>query len=1019
MFSKKEKQKQKKSGTDSGRDDDLATSGEGPRPRLQQTSQTAGQSGDQAVDDQQKLTTKGSRWDTAYDALKEDKLNPIAEYEDLLSRVLTKARTNTSSDSHKEEDTGRVLNQIPQHDVIERQRILKEITVLGLKHMDDKKVGVTVLGHEIVLQDQVKNVVEAVEWAEGYITAAVKDLPYASTVWAGVSLVLPLLKNPTIVEAANKEGFTYVTSQMRYYNAMESLLLPEGMTLDLKVDLGGRLVDLYKLIIDFQIRSIIRFYRSRTNNFFRSTLNNEGWDKKRQEIQKSADVLVQKFETAMSGISLDISRHSLRQLTKFAEEAAASYKTLDKLLVTGERHLQVAQDSRNYLQIIAQDILDPKSQNYRCLQSLRITNPRNDKKNIEDVKGGLLADSYRWILDNADFRRWRDDEQSRLLWIKADPGKGKTMLLCGIIDELSKSTTDTGLLSFFFCQATDTRINNAIAVLRGLIYLLVAQQPMLLSHVRKEYDRDGEELFRDVGAWVALSRIFANILQDPNLKSAYLIVDALDECVVDLPRLLKFVVEQSATSTPVKWIVSSRNWPDIEEQLKIAAQKETLSLELNVESVSNAVGIYIQHKVLQLTQIKGYDTKTRDAVQRYLSSNANDTFLWVALVCQNLEKIPRRKTLKMLDAFPPGLDSLYERMMEHICKIEDIRDVNLCKQILALVTIVRRPITLQELTSLADELEDVSDDLESLREIIGLCGSFLVVRQDTVYFVHQSAQDFLLGRASDDIFPHGIEQSHHTILLRSLEVMSRTLRRDMYGPHAPGFPIDKVKQPEQDLLSAIGYSYINWIDHLCDSDSSERPNRWNDLQDDGLVHKFLREKYLYWLEALSLLRNMPEGVLSVTKLKDFVLKEENTSALIDLVRDAHRFILYFKRAIENSPLQAYASALVFSPVRSPIRELFKQDQPEWIATSPAMEDNWSVCIQTLEGHGSSVLSVAFSDDSKLLASGSDDSMIKIWDVTTGQEIRTLEGHCNLVMSVAFSNDSKLLASGSFDKTIKI
>jgi hypothetical protein len=52
------------------------------------------------------------------------------------------------------------------------------------------------------------------------------------------------------------------------------------------------------------------------------------------------------------------------------------------------------------------------------------------------------------------------------------------MLLCGIINELRPTTKlvdprASKLLSFFFCQSTDSRINNATAVLRGLIYLLV------------------------------------------------------------------------------------------------------------------------------------------------------------------------------------------------------------------------------------------------------------------------------------------------------------------------------------------------------------------------------------------------------------------------------------------------------------------------------------------------------------------------------------------------------------------
>jgi protocatechuate 3,4-dioxygenase beta subunit len=44
-----------------------------------------------------------------------------------------------------------------------------------------------------------------------------------------------------------------------------------------------------------------------------------------------------------------------------------------------------------------------------------------------------------------------------LLWIKGDPGKGKTMLLCGIINKLNNSITQRALLSYSFCQATDSR----------------------------------------------------------------------------------------------------------------------------------------------------------------------------------------------------------------------------------------------------------------------------------------------------------------------------------------------------------------------------------------------------------------------------------------------------------------------------------------------------------------------------------------------------------------------------------
>jgi len=136
----------------------------------------------------------------------------------------------------------------------------------------------------------------------------------------------------------------------------------------------------------------------------------------------------------------------------------------------------------------------------RCTKDLRLTDPRDDKNRIEDTKGGLLENSYCWVIKNPEFQQWRGDQQSRLLWIKGDPGKGKTMLLCGIIDEIGETLPKSNLLSYFFCQATDSRINNATAVLRGLIYMLVNQQPFLLSHILDKYEQAGKVLFEDANA---------------------------------------------------------------------------------------------------------------------------------------------------------------------------------------------------------------------------------------------------------------------------------------------------------------------------------------------------------------------------------------------------------------------------------------------------------------------------------------------------------------------------------------
>jgi hypothetical protein len=497
-----------------------------------------------------------------------------------------------------------------------------------------------------------------------------------------------------------------------------------------------------------------------------------------------------------------------------------------------------------------------------CLRDLRPTDPRKDKQRMEETKGGLLEGSYRWVLNNHSFQQWHNDPQSQLLWIKGDPGKGKTMLLCGIINELPKMIARTACMSYFFCQATDSRINSATAVLRGLLYLLVNQQPALISHVRKKHDHAGKNIFEDVNAWVTLTEIFADVLQDPSLSSTYLIIDALDECVTELPKLLDFVTKQLSASSCVKWIVSSRNWPGIEEQLERAEHKMRLSLELNADSVSAAVSVFIEQKVSQLAQQKKYDKPTQEAVLERLTSNANDTFLWVALVCQDLQATAKRNVLRKLRSFPPGLDALYERMMQQISNSDD---AELCKHVLATIALTYRPIALQELVVLAEQLENIADESE-LREIISLCGSFLSLQGEIVYFVHQSAKEYLFAEAAEEVFPSGVEVVHHAIFARSLQVMSKTLRRNMYGLQELEFLVKDVEQPNPDPLAASRYSCVHWIDHLHDSKPKSPVNSGNYLQIVRVVSEFLRKKYLYWLEGLSLCRSLGRGVVSMEKL---------------------------------------------------------------------------------------------------------------------------------------------------------
>jgi WD40 repeat protein len=86
-------------------------------------------------------------------------------------------------------------------------------------------------------------------------------------------------------------------------------------------------------------------------------------------------------------------------------------------------------------------------------------------------------------------------------------------------------------------------------------------------------------------------------------------------------------------------------------------------------------------------------------------------------------------------------------------------------------------------------------------------------------------------------------------------------------------------------------------------------------------------------------------------------------------------------------------------------------------------------LRTIEGDPEQIMSIAFSLDGRLLASGGSyywdeanrirRAEIKLWDVTTGHLVRTLQGHTGDIRSLVFSPDGRLLASGSNDRTIKL
>jgi NACHT domain len=510
---------------------------------------------------------------------------------------------------------------------------------------------------------------------------------------------------------------------------------------------------------------------------------------------------------------------------------------------------------------------------HRCLSAWRLTDPREDKDRILSSKDSLLEGSCSWILHDRAFTHWWNNDESCILWIHGDPGKGKTMITMALIDEMSRrlqSNPGSGILSYFFCQNTIKELSNAGSIVRGLIYLLATQNPALISHLRKKYDEAGSRLFDGVNTLHAFWATLSEMLQDPSLPKVYLMVDALDECEPQSLRTFLILLTQhtSSLSCKVKWVLTSRNQPSISEYLQCARQCARPIYEMSLESKSSyvleAVKSFIDFKVSELAARKKYKSELQRWVREYFISHADETFLWVALVCKELEKVLAWRTRDVCRRFPAGLKHLYQRMMEQIQHDRDVEEVKVCVQILCTVTLACRPLHLNELGIIAGLPEDLHNDSQALQDLVGSCGSFLTLRKQTTYFVHQSAKDYFSTGSGSNIFSAKQSDAHGLLFNRSLRLMSESLRRDVCSLRRPGASMREI---ENDMVSRhipahVQYACCYWVHHLKESGDA--------LKERNQVHTFLEKHLLHWLEALSLIRKTSEGVLAINFLEGLI-----------------------------------------------------------------------------------------------------------------------------------------------------
>ena len=447
-----------------------------------------------------------------------------------------------------------------------------------------------------------------------------------------------------------------------------------------------------------------------------------------------------------------------------------------------------------------------------CLQKLRTSDYEQFKDRNPDRYDGTCL----WFLQHYHFQEWnQNNKNSRLLWVSAGPGCGKSVLAKSLIDREIKSTATRTTCYFFFKDDNEKQKTISFA-LSAILHQLFYQKPLLIQYAMQDYAAEGGKLTQ---SFHKLWSILLNATCDEDAGEVVCVFDALDECEeYDRRRLIEAIKtyhgQPPASHGTLKFLATSRPYDYIDQDFRLLIRRFPqihLDGDLQSREIGREIDIVIRGRALELATQLELTSSELKTLQSSLMSIQSRNYLWLTLVIEVIRKTKRLKEKTLIEitgSLPRTVEQAYEAILSKIP--DDERE--LASKILHIIVAAKRPLTLRELNIAInindDDTLELEDETRFFRDIRSICGLFIDIVDQKVFLIHQTAREFLIANSNvrTDVWMQSLEPTKSEMIMA--EACIHYLKYELSRFH------EKLESEESNEMTFTNYAARFWVVHF-------------------------------------------------------------------------------------------------------------------------------------------------------------------------------------------------------------